>query len=76
MEIDLQSLLGSMCINGGGPATPPPAFGLIYEGAFGQSRLTTSLCYPLTTKNEKPHVRTFFFSINLDPATNPTQYTC
>jgi hypothetical protein len=30
------------------PATsPPPAYGLIYEGAIGQSRLTTSLCVPL-----------------------------
>jgi hypothetical protein len=26
---------------------PPPAFGLIYEGAIGQPRKTTSLCNPL-----------------------------
>jgi hypothetical protein len=26
---------------------PPPAFGLIYEGAIGQPRYTTSLCNPL-----------------------------
>jgi hypothetical protein len=26
---------------------PPPAFGLIYEGAIGQPRQTTSLCKPL-----------------------------
>ncbi len=25
---------------------PPPAFGLIYEGAIGQPRWTTSLCDP------------------------------
>ncbi len=27
--------------------TPPPSFGLIYEGAIGQPRWTTSLCDPL-----------------------------
>jgi hypothetical protein len=27
--------------------TPPPAFGLIYEGAIGQPKQTTSLCKPL-----------------------------
>ncbi len=29
------------------PAVPPPAFGLIYEGAIGKRRQTTSLCDPL-----------------------------
>ncbi len=52
--------LGSMCtavLIGGDPATPPPsppAFGLIYEGAIGQPRWTTSLCdllhWTLTSK--------------------------
>ncbi len=44
MELDLRSLFGlyvHSCTQliGWGPAThPPPAFGLIYEGAFGQTR--------------------------------------
>jgi hypothetical protein len=29
------------------PQSPPPAFGLIYEGTIGQPRYTTSLCNPL-----------------------------
>jgi hypothetical protein len=29
---------------------PPPAFGLIFEGAIGQPRLTTSLCDPLVSR--------------------------
>jgi hypothetical protein len=48
MELDLQSLFGLLCtpvLIGWDPVTPyPPAFGLIYEGAIGQPRWTTSLC--------------------------------
>ncbi len=29
------------------PQPPPPAFGLIYEGAIGQPRETTYLCNPV-----------------------------
>jgi hypothetical protein len=39
MELDLRSLFGLLCtavLIGWGPATPPPAFGLIYEGSIGQ----------------------------------------
>ncbi len=48
MELDLQSLFGLLCtaiLIGWDPAVPPllPAFGLIYEGAIGQS----SVCDPL-----------------------------
>jgi hypothetical protein len=51
MELDLQSLLGS-CVQLYSLAEtpqlpPPPEFGLIYEGAIGQPRETTSLCNPL-----------------------------
>ncbi len=35
------------------PHPPPPAFGLINEGAIGQPRLTTSLCDPLYPRKEK-----------------------
>ncbi len=41
MELDLQSLFGlhvHSCTIGWDPVTLPPAFGLIYEGAFGQPR--------------------------------------
>ncbi len=35
------------------PATPPPpAFGLIYKGAIGQSRETASLCNPLVADQQ------------------------
>ena len=63
MELDLQSLFqlfGLLCtavINGLDPAgrssPPPPAFGLIYEGAIGQPRYTTSRCNPLLEKDSK-----------------------
>ncbi len=54
MGLDLQSLFGlhvhhmHSCTHWLSPATPPPppAFGLIYEGAIGQPRQTTSLCDP------------------------------
>jgi hypothetical protein len=41
VELDLQSLFGlhvlvQSCIHWLRPWTPPPAFGLIYEGAIGQ----------------------------------------
>jgi len=41
MELDLQSLFVLLCtavLIGWGPRNPPPAFGLIYEGAIGQPR--------------------------------------
>ncbi len=43
MELDLQSLFGLRVYSWARllrphPATPPPAFGLIYEGAIGQQR--------------------------------------
>jgi hypothetical protein len=42
MELDFQSLFGLLCTAvfiGFDPATPPSlAFGLIYDGAIGQSR--------------------------------------
>ncbi len=53
MELDLQSLFGlhvHSCTHWLGPrnTTPrPPVFGLIYEGAVGQPRQTTSLSDPL-----------------------------
>jgi hypothetical protein len=40
MELDLQNLFGLLCtavLIGGNPS-PPPAFGLNYEGAIGQPR--------------------------------------
>jgi hypothetical protein len=51
MELDLQSLFGLLCtavLIGLDPCnySPPPAFGLIYEGAIGQPRWKTSLCKP------------------------------
>jgi hypothetical protein len=48
MELDLQSYLGSMCAV---VLYSFPAFGLIYEGAIGQPRKTTSLCDPLVGMN-------------------------
>ncbi len=52
MELDLQkSLFGlhvrPMHIAHETQHPPPPAFGLIYEGAIGHPRYTTSLCDPL-----------------------------
>ncbi len=52
MKLDLQSLFGLLCtavLIGWDPTTSPPlpAFGLIYEGAIGQPKETTSLCNPL-----------------------------
>ncbi len=46
MELDLQSLFGLLCCTHWlRPRNSPlPAFGLIYEGAIGQQRKTTSLC--------------------------------
>jgi hypothetical protein len=42
MELDLQSLIGLLCtavlIAETPQVPPPPAFGLIYEGAIGQPR--------------------------------------
>ncbi len=46
MELDLPSLFGLLCtalLIGCDPAT---LIGLIYEGAIGQPRQTTSLCDP------------------------------
>jgi hypothetical protein len=37
MELDLQSLFG-LHVHSCTPQPPPPAFGLIYEGAIGQPR--------------------------------------
>ncbi len=39
------------------PRTPPPpsAFGLIYEGAVGQPRQTTSLCKPMAIAHQDPN---------------------
>jgi hypothetical protein len=45
MELNLQNLFGLYSLAETLP--PPPAFGLIYEGAIGQSKKTTSLCNPL-----------------------------
>ncbi len=52
MQLDLQSLFGlhvHSCTHWLRPRNPPPppAFGLIYEGAIGQPRQTTSLYDPL-----------------------------
>ncbi len=52
MELDLQSFSGlhvhSCTLWLRTRNSPlPPAFGLIYEGAIGQPRYTTSLCEPL-----------------------------
>jgi hypothetical protein len=51
MELDLLSLFGLLCtavlIDGDPAAHPPPAFGLIYEGAIGQQIKTLSLCIPV-----------------------------
>jgi hypothetical protein len=43
---------------------PPPAFGLIYGGAIGQPRETTSLCDPLPHRSTalKIHVRPMLLS--------------
>jgi hypothetical protein len=38
-------------------SNPPPAFGLIYEGAIGQPRSTTSLCNPLALAFYLPFLR-------------------
>jgi hypothetical protein len=54
MELNLQSLFGLHVLSctrwlrprNSPPSTPPPAFGLIYEGAIGQPRKTTSLSDP------------------------------
>jgi hypothetical protein len=55
MESDLQTLFGlhvHSCTHWLRPHNPPPPpFGLIYEGAIGQPRKTTSLCDPLTGVN-------------------------
>jgi hypothetical protein len=49
MELDLQSYLSSMYSLAETPQRQPPPprpiHGLIYEGAIGQPRLTTSLCH-------------------------------
>ncbi len=58
MELDLQSFFGlhvHICTHWLRPRhpLPPPhshAFGLIYEGAIGQPRQTTSLCDPLSQR--------------------------
>ncbi len=52
MELDLQSLFEILRVQLNSLAEtpqlpPPPAFGLTYEGAIGQPRLTASLCNPL-----------------------------
>jgi hypothetical protein len=45
MDITLQSLFGLLCTAVLiGRLPPSPAFGLIYEGAIGQPRKTTSPC--------------------------------
>ncbi len=36
MKLDLQSLIGLLCTDETPHLPPPPAFGLIYEGAIGQ----------------------------------------
>ncbi len=55
MELDLKSLgyyeqLYSMLRPRNSPSLPP--FGLIYEGAIGQPRQTTSHCNPLLEKKK------------------------
>jgi hypothetical protein len=58
MELDLQSLVGlhvhscMFSLAETPQPTPPPALGLIYEGAIGQPRQTTSLCDALVTDME------------------------
>jgi hypothetical protein len=57
MEVYLQSLFGlhvtgcaqlySFAETSQPPPPHAPAFGLVYEGAIGQQRQTTSLCNPL-----------------------------
>jgi hypothetical protein len=57
MELDLQVYLGSICTTvfiSWDPAPTHPTFGLIYEGAIGQPRQTTSLCDPLVVPDEVP----------------------
>jgi hypothetical protein len=55
MKFDLQSLLGLHVHSRTHWLRPThphhPAFGLIYEGAIGQLRKTTSLCGPLPAKH-------------------------
>ncbi len=54
VKYDLQSLFGLSCVQlyslaetpQPPPPPPSPAVGLIYKGAFGQPRRTTSLCDP------------------------------
>jgi hypothetical protein len=55
MELDLQSLFGlhvQSCTHWLRPGTlpHPPALGLVYEGAIGQPKLTTSPCDPRVTE--------------------------
>jgi hypothetical protein len=56
MDLDLH--LGFMCTAvfiGSDPVTPPPhthTFRLIYDGAVGQPRKTTSLCDPLVFRHQ------------------------
>jgi hypothetical protein len=49
MSRDVQSC--SHCLRPRNPPPHPPAFGLAYEGAIGQPRLTKSLYDPLATVN-------------------------
>jgi hypothetical protein len=70
MELVLQSYLGS-CVQlyllaETPQLPPPPAFGLIYEGAIGQPRETTSLCNPLELDHEQfPLTKTSMTSLRV-----------
>jgi hypothetical protein len=71
--------MGSICtavLIGLDPATPPPAFGLMYEGDIGQPRWTTSLCDPLVRPFCSPMRQTwlpcnFVISISIGSSTAP-----
>ncbi len=64
MELDLQSLFGlhvhsrTYWLRPHTPLPPSSPFGLIYEGAIGQPRLTTSLCDPLLSNHMDRQART------------------
>ncbi len=50
---------------------PPAAFGLLYEGAIGQPRWTTSLCNPLETLNIKRLQKGLYKLLDFSSALSP-----
>jgi hypothetical protein len=71
MELDLQSLFGlhvyrQLFSLAETPYPPPPAFELIYEGAIGQPRWTTSLCDPLLSGQGLLECNTQILNMELD----------